>query len=195
MNNKIISFIIGALLKIVDDNNDMNLFNDKYIIFVKIILTILTVYWINIDYNYSMDMVITCIVCYLIKQIDTPYYKIGTLIIILNFLYKLKYYEFTFDLFIDKIITFIVLFIGAYIENNLFKEEYSQIKLYARISGFLITILYVYIFTFHKKILYDNNISKNRIIKILYPEIDAILIVLGYVSVSILDISYMLTNN
>ena len=85
MNNKIISFIIGALLKIVDDNNDMNLFNDKYIIFVKILLTILTIYWINIDYNYCMDMVITCIVCYLIKQIDTPYYKIGMLIIILNY--------------------------------------------------------------------------------------------------------------
>jgi len=195
MNNKIISFIIGALLKIVDDNNDMDLFKDNYIIFVKIFLTILTVYWINIDYNYSMDMVITCIVCYLIKQIDTPYYKIGMLIIILNFLYKLKYYEFTFDLFIDKIITFIVLFIAAYIENNLFKEEYSQFKLYARISGFLITILYVYIFTFHKKILYDNNISKNRIIKILYPEIDAILIVLGYIFISIIDIGYMLANN
>jgi len=195
MNNKIISFIIGALLKIVDDNNDMNLFNDKYIIFVKILLTILTVYWINIDYNYCMDMVITCIVCYLIKQIDTTYYKIGMLIIILNFLYKLKYIEFTFDLFIDKIITFIVLFIVAYIENNLFKEEYSQLKLYARISGFLITILYVYILSFHKKILYDNNVPNNRILKILYPEIDAILIGLGYISISILDISYMLANN
>ena len=99
------------------------------------------------------------------------------------------------DLFIDKIITFIVLFIAAYIENNLFKEEYSQLKLYARISGFLITILYVYIFSFHKKILYDNNVSNNRILKILYPEIDAILIVLGYISISILDISYMLANN
>ena len=195
MNNKIISFIIGALLKIVDDNNDMNLFNDKYIIFVKILLMILTVYWINIDYNYCIDMVITCIVCYLIKQIDTPYYKIGMLTIILNFLYKLKYNEFTLDLFIDKIITFIVFFIAAYIENILFKEEYSHLKLYARISGFLITILYVYIFSFHKKILYDNNISKNRIIKILYPEIDAILIGLGYISISIIDIGYMLANN
>ena len=173
----------------------MNLFNDKYIIFVKILLTIFTVYWINIDYNYCMDMVITCIVCYLIKQIDTTYYKIGMLIIILNFLYKLKYIEFTFDLFIDKIITFIVLFIVAYIENNLFKEEYSQLKLYARISGFLITILYVYILSFHKKILYDNNVPNNRILKILYPEIDAILIGLGYISISILDISYMLANN
>ena len=62
--------------------------------------------------------------------------------------------------------------------------------------GFLASIIYLYIFTFHKYVI-DNVIdkvnSKNKIFSILYPEVDAILIVLGYVFVSIIDISYMLT--
>lgn len=195
MYNKIISFIFGAFLKLVDDNNDMNLFNDKYINIIKVLLAILALYWINIDFNYCIDMVITCIVCYFIKQVDTPYYKIVMLLIILNFFIKFDSSKFTKDLMIEKLTIFIVFFSAAFIEHNFFKEEYSKPKLCFRVLGFIGTILYLYVFSFHNNIIesiINKFFSDNKIVTILKPEIDAILIVLGYVFVSIIDISYML---
>lgn len=196
MYNKIISFIFGAFLKLVDDNNDMNLFNDKYINIIKVLLAMLALYWINIDFNYCIDMVITCIICYFIKQVDTPYYKIVMLLICLNFLLKFDSNKFTTELMIEKLTIFIVFFSAAYIEHNFFKEEYSKPKLCFRVLGFITTILYLYVFSYHKNFI-ENIINKlfsnNKIFTILKPEIDAILIVLGYVFVSIIDISYMLT--
>lgn len=197
MKDKIISLIIGALLKIIDDNNDANLFDDNYIIFTKILLSTLTLYWINIDNNHCIDILIVCIVCYLVKQVDTLYYKIIMILIILNFIFKLK--NINLDLYKYKIFAFIILFVIVYIESILFKEEYSKLKLYVRILAFLLTIFYTYIFTCHKYIIdyfFNNYISKNIIIKQnLYPHIDNILVVLGYIFVSILDINYMLITN
>ena len=197
MKDKIISLVIGALLKIIDDNNDANLFNDNYIIFVKILLSILTLYWINIDNNHCIDIVIVCIVCYLVKQVDTLYYKIIMILIILNFIFKLK--NINLDLFKYKIIAFIILFVIFYIESILFKEEYSKLKVYVRTLVFFQIIFYLYFFTFHKHIIddfFNSYISENIIVKKnLYPHIDNILIILGYIFVSILDINYMLMNN
>jgi hypothetical protein len=196
MYNKIISFIFGAFLKLVDDNNDMNLFNDKYINIIKVLLAMLALYWINIDFNYCIDMVITCIICYFIKQVDTPYYKIVMLLICLNFFLKFDSNKFTTELMIEKLTIFIVFFSAAYIEHNFFKEEYSKPKLCFRVLGFIATIVYLYVFSYHNNFI-ENIINKffynNKIFTILKPEVDAILIVLGYVFVSIIDISYMLT--
>ena len=52
MINNIISLLFGILLKIVDDHYDMNLYDKRLIYWVKFILTFITLYWINIDFDY-----------------------------------------------------------------------------------------------------------------------------------------------
>ena len=61
-----ISLLFGILVKIVDDHYDMNIYNKNIIYWVKIILAFITLYWINIDFDYCTAMVIITIICYLI---------------------------------------------------------------------------------------------------------------------------------
>lgn len=200
MINNIVSTLLGICLKMVDDHHDMNLYNKNYINFIKCLLLFLTIYWINIDFEYCTAMVIVCLVCYIFKQVDLIYYKCVMLLIISTFIYQFNTNANTLNKnkLYELLVTLILLFIAVYIEDRAFDGEYSRFKLEARFTGFIIMAIYLYINTYQNHIIQniinlDNPIS--QIFKVIDPDVNAILIVFGYVFMSIIDIAYKLKDD
>jgi len=107
-----------------------------------------------------------------------------------NTLNKNKVYE--------LLVTFILLFSAVFIEDRVFEGEYSIFKLEARFTGFIIMAIYLYINKYQNHIIQnianlDNPVS--QIFKIIDPDINAILLVFGYVFISIIDIAYKLKDD
>ena len=198
MNNSIISILLGSCLKMIDDHHDMGLYNKKIITFVKILLTLLTIYWVNMDFEYCVALVIVCVVCYMFKQIDIPYYKNMMGLITIIFLYQFNTNTLNTTKMYELFITFILLFVGVYIEDKVFQKDYSLFKLESRCVGFVIMSIYLYFYIYNNNTIQnifdlDNPISK--LIKIIDPDINAILVVFGYLFISTIDMTYKLKND
>ena len=118
--------------------------------------------------------------------------------IIMTFIYQFNTHTLNIYKIYELLLTFILLFLAAYIEDKAFEKEYSVFKLQSRCIGFILIGIYLYIHTYHNDIIQniynlDNPVSK--IFQTINPDINAILIVFGYVFISIIDIAYKLKDD
>ena len=197
MINNIISLLFGILVKIVDDHYDMNLYSKNLIYCIKIILTFITLYWINIDFDYCTAMVIITIICYFIKQVDKMYYKFVAILIIMTFIYQFDIKKFTITKIYEILSLIIIASILGYAESKNYTEEISYSKFYSRLIGCIITILYLYLYNFHYYLyeMLKNNKQIGQIFTLLEPDINPILVVLGYGIMSVINLNNQLKNS
>jgi len=194
MINNIISLLFGILVKIVDDHYDMNIYNKNIIYWVKIILTFITLYWINIDFDYCTAMVIITIICYLIKQVDKIYYKFVAILILITFVYQFDIKKFTITKMYEILSLIIIAAFLGYTESKIYNEEVSYNKFYCRLIGCIITIIYLYFYNCHYYLYenFKNNQQIGWIFTLLEPDINPILVVLGYGIISVINLNNQL---
>jgi len=181
----------------VDDHYDINLYNDKFINWVKYLLVLLTLYWINIDYDYCTAMVIITIICYLIKQVDKIYYKFVAILILMNFVIQFDIKKFTLTKIYELIAILIIACICGYSESKLYPEEVSYKKFYTRLLGCISTIIYLYLYKYHYYLYayFKNNEYLGWLFTLIEPDVEPILAVLGYGLISVFNLHNKLRDN
>lgn len=152
MNDNLIGFLLGNTIKIVDDYYDLELYDKKFIEFVKLVGFLILMYWNNLGFEYNFIFVLEVIICFFAKQIDNDFYKKISIYIIIVFISYLLFYKkpfFTHNFNASNIfLYFVIAFFMIIIENKLFKEEVGLFKLISRIGVIIVATL---IFLFNKK--------------------------------------------
>ena len=85
MKDNFISFILGSIIKIVDDHYDMKIYNKTLVKNLKILGIISLIYWNNLGIEYNFMLLIETLVCYCVKEVDNKYYKYISYYIIISF--------------------------------------------------------------------------------------------------------------
>jgi len=185
MIDNIISFILGSIIKVVDDHYDMNIHNKKLIKNLKFIGLLGLIYWLNLGIEYNFILVVETIICYFVKQIDNKFYKYVAYYILINFFYQkiiLKKNVFSSNFTLKNTIINSLLIISViFIESKIFKEEYSLKKILCRSMVFFFGFSLYLIFLFKMP-----DTKHNRLIK------NSLCLTFAYFLVSVSDMSLML---
>ena len=205
MFNNIFSLIFGILIKILDDHYDMNIYDKKYINFIKILIIVCIIYWSSIDLHYPFGFLLMAILCYLTNGVDNKFYVysiylFGTMLLLQLFFNKNN--VFTKDMVICSIISTLFSFGGVFLEARLYTEEYSFNKIIARIFMIIIFgLLYKLDLSKLNQLLDIKIFSENNIVnKILNCTNDKIFnntysLLIGYCLMSVINMSYMCSKN
>ena len=157
LTKQIISAIIllGILLKLIDEHYDINLFSSKFAILLNIIFFSLLIYVFINNSSFLLITFITVIAVILCtgemqdrnnKNIFSYWLLNFITLIFFIYYYQKGTYDNIFKNFQPWLILTILLYIVVFVlENKLFPEEYSSIKLKFRIFlvfFFILTIIY-----------------------------------------------------
>ena len=198
-NNNLICFVIGIFLKVIDDYEDINLFNSKIINFIKLVELILYSYWLNTDFNNNTEMLIVCFICFLVNQIDNNYFRLGTIITFILFIINFDSKLFNLINFYAIILKLMTYFIVVKLESKLFLEEYSNEKIAARSAVTLFLILYLYIHSNNYN-LFENSYklinidTLSKVLKVYEPKYCKVYFLMGYLITSVFNMSYLTLN-
>lgn len=178
-------FLSGIIFKLVDDIIDMKEIFPKYFLKYKYILKLILIIFLSIIMYYNKDISIILFCCfiwfYLLdifqnhNNLDNIYWFFsGYIISIFTFYYTLKYNYKDFFFYSIKLNDYIIasiIILITYAEIKLFTEETSLIKILSRICAFLLLTLLT---------MFDNISQFN---------IDILLILIGYLFMSIINLS------
>ena len=184
----IIIISIGALLKIIDDHYDMNMFSDSIAKIAQIGIVILSIFLFTKDKAFTLMTMITCIYVLCAEgQMDdvngnsVSFYYIFVLITFVFFIYQLLnggYNEIFSSITMLEIARILLFGLFIYYENKFIPEDISYIKFMFRALITLVSIGYIYY-----EHLYD---KRTLIIREVY------LLAIGYMGISVIDILYMM---
>ena len=178
----------------------MNLYNDKFINVIKLFELILYSYWICTDFNYNIEMVVVCIICWLVNQVDNNYFKLGTLITFILFIINFDSSILNLISIYTIILKLVSYYIVIKIESKLFLEEYSKEKIITRIFVILFLICYICNHKYNYKIFENSYNSINidtitQVLKVYEPEYCKVYFVMGYLITSVFNMSRLQYND
>lgn len=141
LNDNIVSFILGIVLKGYDDIIDNNIkVSDTIIEFLKSLIVCLFVLLSYNDFSFSISIVITLILSYTVGGVDLPFWKslLGIAIITSFISFKLE------DNIFQRFILILLLPIGIILDPLLFPEEKSTQKTLFRLIFLICTAIFLY---------------------------------------------------
>ena len=159
INNVILPFIFGALIKGYDDIFDNaqfhKLFSDMSVELIKTFTICIYTLISNTNINVPFIIFISHIFFYIIdkKSLNNPFFVSGMLISVFLFIFNFNSNKDTFNIK-RCVITIVALIIGGWIDHNLFPEESSIKKIIGRTAEAAIAfVLYFYLHCILTKII------------------------------------------
>jgi hypothetical protein len=143
----IFSLLVGFFTKVYDDVQDKEIpISPGYLELLKVLLVCFATIFLMNSFNFSLMFVVFSLVCYLVNQLDSAFWKACGLIPIITTFYNIGSI-WTFGLI--NIIEILVIICGAGIwitvEAKLFPEESSFVKagfrLFTALSCFTISLI------------------------------------------------------
>lgn len=146
--NRILEFLSGAGIKLVDDFYDMDTPCKKNVVLaLQFLIFIPILYWVTRGNDYIFVLFVLILGSYLSGKIDTKYYKVVS-IITLSLMAVLvlqqgpKNFVKSIDLFLLG--AGIIAIFMIYMESKCFKEEFSVNKMFARFLCLVVAVSLYY---------------------------------------------------
>ena len=142
----LIPIFAGGFMKLVDEIEDTHILKD-YKEYVQTLCTLFVSLWFYTNpYISLLFMIFVIPACYLVKQIDTIYWKTLIPIPFIAFLLKMDTLEYLeVDDIFQRVLAMLIIFILIFVEAKVNPEETSLRKIVCRVSYIMLAFAVIYL--------------------------------------------------